>query len=126
MREKVLVNKAECAICHDVIESKHVHDFRSCGCGEISVDGGREYIRRAAKHLSNIIERSEIIEQPVSEWLADDVRKSKDVGYTIKQGLRWGAVLGIELAIRNELSDLTVGQCDKIGKILLRELVGEK
>jgi len=126
MREKVLVNKAECALCHDVVESTHVHDFRSCKCGEISVDGGREYIRRGARHLSNIIERSEVLEQPVSEWLADDVRKSKDFGYTIKQGLRWGAVLNLEMAIRAEVSDLTLEQYEAIQKILLRELIGEK
>lgn len=40
-------NRAKCLKCGDVIESKHVHDFVSCKCGAISVDGGREYLKRS-------------------------------------------------------------------------------
>lgn len=58
-RAVVVVNKAKCKLCGDVVESKTVHDFRSCSCGEISVDGGKDYLRRCAKDLSNIIELSE-------------------------------------------------------------------
>jgi hypothetical protein len=35
--------------CKDVIESVHRHDFLSCSCGSISVDGGKEYLRRVGK-----------------------------------------------------------------------------
>ena len=54
----ILKNKAQCAICEDILESKHVHDFRRCECGAIFVDGGREYIRRGGEFY-NIIELSE-------------------------------------------------------------------
>lgn len=43
---KILVNKARCKKCGDVLESKTVHDYKKCSCGAISVDGGLEYIRR--------------------------------------------------------------------------------
>ena len=43
---KLIKNAAECPQCHDVIESTHRHDFKSCRCGGISVDGGLEYVRR--------------------------------------------------------------------------------
>lgn len=39
-------NKAACLCCGDVIESKHRHDFVSCSCGALSVDGGLDYARR--------------------------------------------------------------------------------
>ena len=39
-------NRAKCLTCGDVVESKHVHDFVTCKCGAISVDGGNEYHRR--------------------------------------------------------------------------------
>ncbi len=55
-------NSARCKLCGDEIESKHVHDFVSCKCGEIFVDGGKAYTKRGAKHLDNIIETS-IIEE---------------------------------------------------------------
>jgi len=33
--------------CGDVIESTTTHDFATCGCGSLSVDGGLSYRRRA-------------------------------------------------------------------------------
>ena len=30
---------------HEVMESKHVHDFQSCSCGKCFVDGGDTYSR---------------------------------------------------------------------------------
>jgi hypothetical protein len=38
--------KAKCAKCNDIIESKgNCHNFVSCKCGAIFVDGGDEYQR---------------------------------------------------------------------------------
>lgn len=39
-------NAAKCLKCEDIIESRHVHDFRMCKCQSIFVDGGIDYIRR--------------------------------------------------------------------------------
>jgi hypothetical protein len=38
-------NAARCRKCDTVIESRSVHDFVSCRCGAIFVDGGLEYGR---------------------------------------------------------------------------------
>lgn len=46
---KLTRNAAQCKLCEEIIESKHVHDYVSCKCGNVSVDGGLEYIRRAFK-----------------------------------------------------------------------------
>jgi hypothetical protein len=43
---QIKVNKVRCKLCNDIIESKSVHDFRTCKCGAVSVDGGKEYLRR--------------------------------------------------------------------------------
>ncbi|MGN0115087.1 MAG: hypothetical protein ACI396_07140 [Acutalibacteraceae bacterium] len=43
---KILVNKIRCKKCNDIIESKSVHDFKTCKCGAVSVDGGNCYLRR--------------------------------------------------------------------------------
>lgn len=55
---KIKINKCQCLSCLDIIESKHVHDFKYCKCGAIFTDGGTEYIRRGGnpdliKDLSN-------------------------------------------------------------------------
>lgn len=64
MRTVVVTNKAQCKLCGDVIESKHGHDFVRCKCGEISVDGGKNYIKRSAKNLDSIIELSDTYDEP--------------------------------------------------------------
>jgi len=38
-------NAARCRKCDTVIESRSVHDFVSCKCGAIFVDGGLSYFR---------------------------------------------------------------------------------
>ena len=54
------MNKCKCKLCGDVIESKYVHDFVRCKCGEIFTDGGDDYIRRGAMtDLHNIIDLSD-------------------------------------------------------------------
>lgn len=41
------INAVECGNCGDYIRSKNVHDFVSCSCRNVSVDGGSHYLRRA-------------------------------------------------------------------------------
>ena len=62
-REVVVVNKAQCKLCDDIVESKHRHDFKWCKCGSMAVDGGKAYIKRAANSLDDIIELSETYEE---------------------------------------------------------------
>lgn len=44
--KKIIRNRIRCKHCGDVIESKSVHDYVACSCGECAVDGGLEYLRR--------------------------------------------------------------------------------
>lgn len=52
---KIVRNAAQCKLCGDVIESTYRHDFVSCSCGEIFVDGGLDYLRAGAKDFNNFI-----------------------------------------------------------------------
>lgn len=61
----MITNKAQCRQCNDVIESTHRHDFKSCKCGAISVDGGKEYLKRCFKNYNDIIELSETYTEEV-------------------------------------------------------------
>ena len=54
---KIIKNAIQCRKCGDVIESKHVHDFVSCSCGAVAVDGGLDYLRRCG-NKEDIIELS--------------------------------------------------------------------
>ncbi len=48
-------NMVQCYNCGDVIESTYRHDFVSCKCGAIAVDGGRDYHKVSFKELTDII-----------------------------------------------------------------------
>lgn len=48
-------NRAKCKLCEDVIESKHRHDYITCSCGEISVDGGNDYMHARFNNPENFI-----------------------------------------------------------------------
>lgn len=59
----IVRNSAKCKLCGDEIESTYRHDFVSCSCGEIFVDGGKNYLRRGANKLENIIDTSEVTDE---------------------------------------------------------------
>lgn len=42
----IIENSAVCLSCGDKIFSAHRHDYVTCTCGAIAVDGGQEYLRR--------------------------------------------------------------------------------
>lgn len=63
MEEVIKVNRVKCLICNDIIESKHRHDFVYCTCGNVAVDGGRDYLRRVTDDPSNVEELSIILEK---------------------------------------------------------------
>lgn len=44
--KKILCNKIRCKHCGDVIESRTPHEFVTCSCRAVSVDGGHDYLRR--------------------------------------------------------------------------------
>ncbi len=43
--QKILRNRAKCLVCGDVIESTFRHHYVECSCGNIFVDGGKDYSR---------------------------------------------------------------------------------
>ena len=55
---KIIKNIIKCNFCNDVIESKHRHDFVSCKCGRVSVDGGKDYFKRSFKEPTDYEEMS--------------------------------------------------------------------
>jgi len=48
----IIQNAVTCLGCRDFIVSKHRHDFVTCTCGAISVDGGQAYLRRVGSSLA--------------------------------------------------------------------------
>ena len=60
MRNIIIIsNKIKCNICGDVIESTYTHDYKTCSCGRVAVDGGKEYMKRCFKNKNDYTEMSE-------------------------------------------------------------------
>lgn len=43
----IYANQVKCLKCNNTIRSKNRHDFVTCPCGSISVDGGSHYLKRS-------------------------------------------------------------------------------
>jgi hypothetical protein len=55
-RPVVLRNRARCRLCGVTLESTHPHDYKKCRCGNLSVDGGLDYVRRLRKKGPHTVE----------------------------------------------------------------------
>lgn len=56
--KRIIENSAKCLKCGDKIVSKHRHDYITCSCGNVSVDGGLDYCRRSFKEMDTWIDTS--------------------------------------------------------------------
>lgn len=99
----IVQNAVICNKCDDFIFSAHVHDFRTCKCGNISVDGGQSYLRRVGG-IDSCIDMSWSIPDDiyrVCEYAVNDaietnrnafgianavMRKLRDAGHIIAEG----------------------------------------
>lgn len=68
-------NRVRCKRCDTVIESKHRHDFVTCKCGDISVDGGQSYSKRAFRPGAEWEELGDNVER-----LATVIRNAREDG----------------------------------------------
>lgn len=108
--DRILIqNEAECRKCGDIIWSAHRHDYRSCSCGGIAVDGGRDYIRRGGD-LDSIIERSMYIDSEALQGAQDALNDAAKSGRN---------TLGGVLAVIRSLRDNGLLDMDKFTGELL-------
>jgi hypothetical protein len=72
MKKKILKNSIQCLECGDIIESKNRHDYVSCKCGNVSVDGGTDYLKRGFKKMDSWIDLSVFEELPTYTVTAEE------------------------------------------------------
>jgi len=100
--KQIIQNEAQCKKCDEIIWSAHVHDFKSCRCGAISVDGGMSYLRRCG-NPAGVIERSMSMDDA---HLASVVKAVETMRKTGRNDL--GIALGVIRSLRdNSLLDMS-------------------
>lgn len=75
----IIENVVTCMACGDRIVSKHRHDFVTCTCGAVSVDGGQEYLRRVGD-FGNALDHSWSLPDDVYEACAQAAQDAADTG----------------------------------------------
>ena len=78
----IKVKAAKCPTCKDLIFSRARHDYHSCSCNEIAIDGGFDYIRMAFKDIMPEIIEIEI--NATKKQLYDDWNLRENKFGTIK------------------------------------------
>ena len=75
----IIQNAVTCLGCGDFIVSKHRHDFVTCTCGAISVDGGQSYLRRAGSLApGSYVDHSWELPDELYRQCADAVEEAMD------------------------------------------------
>tara|TARA_R110000851_G_scaffold187318_1_gene337190 strand:- start:72113 stop:72430 length:318 start_codon:yes stop_codon:yes gene_type:complete len=77
---KILSNQMHCLMCDDRPYSAHRHDYQSCKCGQISVDGGMQYLRRTITEGAQCKEMSIVITDEQYEAIEFEVNTAKETG----------------------------------------------
>ena len=75
----IIQNAVSCLACGDFIVSKHRHDFVTCTCGAVSVDGGQSYLRRVGD-FRNSIDLSWSLPDNIYNDCAEAVQNAMDSG----------------------------------------------
>ena len=57
-RRRIIRNAILCNHCGDVLENTYRHEFKTCSCGRVSVDGGLDYLRRCFQSKDDYTELS--------------------------------------------------------------------
>lgn len=70
------ISAIKCKKCGDVIYSRAAHDFRSCSCGTISIDGGFGYSKVTFKNIDDFCNINLYLNVTLRE-LYDDWNRNK-------------------------------------------------
>ena len=78
MKQHIIRNRIKCVHCGDVLVSKHRHDFKTCKCGKVSVDGGLDYLKRTFDERFDFWELSELIDYEDDYTIVENALRQKE------------------------------------------------
>ena len=90
----ILQNQIRCKRCGDEPYSAHRHDYKSCKCGAVAVDGGMDYLRRTG-NPEDYEDLSHEMEDAIVKDCTDAVKWARETGRN-----DFGTVLAVIRALR--------------------------
>ena len=78
VKEQTEVASIQCKNCKDIIYSRDHHDFRSCSCRDVSIDGGFNYVKICFKSGEEVPKITKIMINASKKQLFDDWNKRKN------------------------------------------------
>lgn len=77
-------SRLQCLVCFEILESVHVHDYRTCDCpNETMIDGGTCYVRYGGADMDKISLLTEYVSKDTFLWGVYD----RENGYHVKKTL---------------------------------------
>ena len=90
----LIQNQIKCLSCGDEIWSAHRHDYKTCSCGNVSVDGATDYCKRSFKSKDQYIEQSiylseETVNAAIAavKWGLETGRNERGIAYAVIRAL---------------------------------------
>ena len=93
----IIQNQVKCNKCGQEIFSAYRHDYQTCKCGNVSVDGGVDYLRRTGPGLTDgsVTEMSMSMTTEAVGAIIEAVNWGKDTGRN-----SFGIALAVVRALR--------------------------
>lgn len=72
-------NRAKCKLCGSILESFHRNDYVTCQCGEISIEGGQDYFKCAARDWNNFLRLDDLDNEIIPKIFNEENKKEPQV-----------------------------------------------
>ena len=102
----ILSNSRRCTACNTTIFSTHQHDYVTCQCKKVMVDGGMAYLRQSIEGVDMNIVVDEVHVRGMIEAITDPTKQPLGHVCNLVRYLR--DEMGINIS---EPKDVTCGQC---------------
>ena len=122
----IIQNAVTCLGCGDFIVSKHLHDFVTCTCSSISVDGGQAYLRRVGSMApGSYVDHSWELPDELYRQCADAVEEAIDTNRN-KFGIANAVMRSLRTAARivAEGEQRVIGYNKELDEIMIEEADG--
>ncbi len=80
----MIILACKCKFCEDILFSRDKHDYRTCSCGKLAVNGGLASLRTTSRN--HYPEKVELVLEVTEEELFTDWNSRKDEFGWVKSG----------------------------------------